>query len=583
MHAKRRLFFVALVVAVLGFGLAGTAMAVTGRGKVARRVTLAGRSVAGMSREDLKKQVAKLDKGLRKESVHVDADQGDGFKLSLEKLGVAVDVDKTVARTLEIGRTGNPIGRVWGALRGWVWDRPAPIELRIDDAKLREAVAEHTPPPKTASKEPSLSLKDGVFVAVGGRAGYGIDPDDVLAALPAAVNGGEPLKITVRRGRVQPQYSLADAEALAREANELDKLSLKVVVGEDTKTISPTMLAGWIDALPTPEALLLGVSGPRAVADLAALFPDVGESVLQTRYGISASGEVVVTPGRNGTACCDAEQTSRIFTAAIRRPPAKPIPLPLKVTEPSITQADIDAFAIKEVVGTFTTRHPCCAPRVTNIHRIADLVRGTVIRPHAQLSINKLIGPRTTAKGFVVDHVIEDGKFAEAVGGGISQFATTMFNAAFFAGLEMPEYQSHSIYISRYPRGREATLNYPHPDLIVSNNTPYGVLVWPTYSGTALTVTLYSTKHAPGTQTGQTEQKRGVCTQVITERTRTYPDGTKKKDTVRATYRPQEGINCDGSGSAVTSTTTPRKTTTTQAQPPPTTQPPPPPTTTSTP
>src|SRR5205085_8249446 len=133
------------------------------------------------------------------------------------------------------------------------------------------------------------------------------------------------------------------------------------------------------------------------------------------------------------------------------------------------------------------------------------------IRPHTRLSINGLIGPRTLAKGFVVDHVIEDGKFAEAVGGGISQFATTLFNASFFAGLDVPEYQSHSIYISRYPYGREATLNFPHPDLIIANNTPYGVLIWPTYTGTTLTVSLYSTKYAPGTQTAQSQAPNGSC------------------------------------------------------------------------
>ncbi len=99
------------------------------------------------------------------------------------------------------------------------------------------------------------------------------------------------------------------------------------------------------------------------------------------------------------------------------------------------------------------------------------------------------------------------------------------------------------------------------------------MLVWPTYTGTTLTVTLYSTKYAPGTQTGQTQAKKGVCTVVSTERTRTYPDGTKKTDRVRATYRPQEGVNCDGSGTPVTTTTRPRASTTTTAPPPPTTAP----------
>ena len=80
---------------------------------------------------------------------------------------------------------------------------------------------------------------------------------------------------------------------------------------------------------------------------------------------------------------------------------------------------------------------------------------------------------------------IENGVLVDTVGGGISQFATTTFNAAFFGGLDLVEYQSHSIYISRYPYGREATLSFPKPDLVIGNNTPYGVLIWPTYTGTS--------------------------------------------------------------------------------------------------
>jgi vancomycin resistance protein YoaR len=577
MQHRRRLLFVALGVAVLAFGLVGTAMALSGRDKVARHVTLVGHNVAGMSRAELTAKVREIDRELRKATVRVDAPRG-GFKLSLDALGGSVDVRKTVEHTLDVGRTGNPLGRMWSGLRAWVQQRPSTIVVAIDEAKLRAAVTEHDPGPKTASKEPSLTRTKGAFVAVNGQAGYGIHPDEVQAALPDAVADGTPIRIKVGRGRVPPKYTLTDAEALARQANALDKLSLKVTAGETTETVSPTMLAGWIDALPTPEALLLGVNGGRAVADLQKLFPDVGTPVKQTRYGVSSSGGVVVTPGIAGTKCCDADQVSTLLTAAIRRPPAKPIVLPLKITEPDITQDDINTFAIKEVIGTFTTPHPCCQPRVQNIHRIADLIRGTVIRPHGRLSINQTIGPRTTAKGFVVDHVIEDGVFSQAVGGGISQFATTLWNAAFFGGLDLISHQSHSIYISRYPYGRDATLNYPQPDLVIGNSSPYGVLVWPTYTGTSLTVTLYSTKYAKAEQTDQTKGSRGVCTEVVTTRVRTYPDGTKKTDKIHATYRPEEGRNCDGSISATTTTAKPRATTTTKPTSPPTTASPSPPT-----
>lgn len=575
MQRRRNLVVVALVVLILAVGVGTASVAAASRSKVARNVTLAGDSVAGLDKGDLTRRVEKLELTLAKAKVKVSAPKG-GFTLTLSQLGATVDVEQTVAQALRVGRTGNPIARALGAVKALFSERAAEIKLSIDEAVLRRAVTDADPGPKELSKEPSLTRKSGVFVAVAGTKGKGIDPDDVAKALPDAVQDDAPFTIKVPRGVVEPQYSLTDAEALARKANKLGELSLKVVADDVTKTISPNMLAGWIDAVATPEALLLGVNGARATTDLAKLFPGVGKPVVETRFGVNADGRPVVTPGSAGTKCCDAAAVEAAFTAAIAKPPVKAIPLPLTVTEPQITAEEAEALGIKERVGSFTTNHPAGQPRVTNIHRIADLVRGTVIRPNSRLSINQLIGPRTTAKGFVVDRVIEDGKFAEAVGGGISQFATTLFNAAFFAGMNMPEYQSHSIYISRYPYGREATLNYPHPDLIISNPTPYGVLVWPTYTNTSITVTLYSTKHAPGTQTGQTKQPKGVCTQVITERTRVYPDGEKKIDKFRATYRPEEGVNCDGSGKPPT-TTTPKSTTT--APKPTTTAPPPPPTT----
>ncbi len=571
MQPRQRLLIVALVVTIVTLGIGTTAVAAVSRSKVARHVTLAGKSIAGLKETELTKRIDELDANLRQSEVKVSAPKG-GFTITLQELGASIDVKKTADAALKVGRKGNPIARAFGAVKAIFSERSAPIEIAIDEAKLRRAVTDHDPGPgKILAKEPSLTRKSGVFVAVAGTNGNGIDPDDVAAALPDAVRSGKPMKISVPRGVVRPQYSLTDAEALARKANKLGELDLKVVADDTTKAIAPNMLASWIDAVATPEALLLGVSGERAAADLNKLFPGVGKPVVETKFSVNGEGKPVFTPGTPGTKCCDPEAVEAAFAAAIEKPPARPIPLPLKVSEPSITAEEAAAFGIKEVVGTFTTKHPCCQPRVTNIHHIADIVRGTVIRPHSRLSINQLVGKRTTANGFVVDHVIEDGKFAEAVGGGISQFATTLFNASFFAGLDVPEYQSHSIYISRYPYGREATLNYPHPDLIISNTTPYGVLIWPAYTGTTLTVTLYSTKYAPGTQTGQTEQPKGVCKQVITERTRTYPDGTKKTDKFRATYRPQEGINCDGSGTAVTTTTRPKSTTTTHA---PTTAPP---------
>ena len=181
-----------------------------------------------------------------------------------------------------------------------------------------------------------------------------------------------------------------------------------------------------------------------------------------------------------------------------------------------------------------------------SIHRFADLMKGKVIEPGATLSLNEAVGQRTEARGFVKAPVIYDSKYDEDVGGGVSQFAATMFNAAFFGGLDIPAYQMHSIAIDRYPYGREATISWTSPDLKIRNNTPYGVLVWPTYTDTSVTVTLYSTPFLKGDQTNQTKEPKGPCTKVTTERTRTaVADGKTSTDTFVGLYQPSEGVKCD--------------------------------------
>jgi vancomycin resistance protein YoaR len=225
---------------------------------------------------------------------------------------------------------------------------------------------------------------------------------------------------------------------------------------------------------------------------------------------------------------------------------ATPLELGLRTVPPRITADMVAALGITTDIGHFTTMHPPNQPRVNNIHRMADLIRGQVILPGQSFSVNDFIGPRTAEKGFVDAPVIgENHSFAHDIGGGVSQFSTTLFNAAFFGGLDIGEYQAHGLYISRYPYGREATLSYPHPDLIIKNTTPYGVLIWPTYTDTAITVTLYSTPWAVGAQTDQTKTPQGACTQVRTQRTRRYvQDGHTAVDYFSAFYYPGEGIPC---------------------------------------
>ena len=100
-----------------------------------------------------------------------------------------------------------------------------------------------------------------------------------------------------------------------------------------------------------------------------------------------------------------------------------------------------------------------------------------MLAPGDTFSMNGIVGERTGENGFTEGFIIADGVFKEDLGGGVSQLATTLFNAMFFAGLKDVEHRPHSFYIDRYPVGREATVVWGALDLRFQNDTPYGVLV----------------------------------------------------------------------------------------------------------
>ncbi len=146
-------------------------------------------------------------------------------------------------------------------------------------------------------------------------------------------------------------------------------------------------------------------------------------------------------------------------------PEATPPPAPAPRPEPP------------EVVSRFTTRFTPGEPRVVNIERAVELLDGTVIPAGGTFSLNEALGERTLERGFVPAPMIWGGTLVDSVGGGISQVATTLYNGAFLAGLQIVEHQPHTIWIERYPRGREATISWGGPELVFRNDWPSPVVI----------------------------------------------------------------------------------------------------------
>jgi len=517
----------------------------THRDQVGRNVTLGGRAIGNLQRASVPGLVADLGRTYAGAQVLVDAD-GGGFEATAPELGLSVVQDRTTADALAVGRTGFLPTRIWSWARSFMTARAAPVTITVDQAAMARIVADRDPR-RTAPTEPSLAVKDNKVTAVAGKPGQGISLPSVLAALQKAGPKGLPLRISVDRDQLPPRFPVDEAQRLADRAEQLSAAGLPVTAGPTTATVPPATLRTWFKAQATDTELRLDLDAGAVPTALADLFPAPVVAPVDAGFTVSG-GKVSITPSKSGTACCGAEAPAIIQTALLNRPTGGPaVALPLKTATPKRDEDAAKKLQIVEPIGSFTTNHAAGEPRVKNIHRIADQIQGAVIDPGATFSVNNFIGPRTAAKGYVSAPTIDEKyNFTDDIGGGISQFATTIFNSAFFSGLDIPSYFMHGIYISRYPYGRESTISFPSPDVRIRNNTPYGVLIWPTYTETSITVTMYSTKFVSGDQTAQTTEPKGVCTAVTTERTRTYVDGRAPvKDKFSGLYSPKEGVLCE--------------------------------------
>ena len=205
---------------------------------------------------------------------------------------------------------------------------------------------------------------------------------------------------------------------------------------------------------------------------------------------ISASG--AVTPSQDGNEIAwdivlrDLDR--RVFGSDPREWDAEYRDVPATFTTEQANNATFN-----EEVGSFTTDGYSDASG-TNIKLVAETVNGAVVSPGQTFSLNGYTGPRGAAQGYVESGIIIDGHAGKAVGGGISQFATTLYNASYFAGMTDVAHTPHSYYISRYPAGREATVYEGAIDLVFKNDTPNPVKIVTDFGGGKITVRMMGVK-----------------------------------------------------------------------------------------
>ncbi|MEO7034587.1 MAG: VanW family protein [Polyangiaceae bacterium] len=492
---------------------------------------------------------------------------GSTFVFEPKSVGFAVNVQAGSARALAVGRSGNFVARFLAFVARHFRPQVLDVELSFDPALLS---AVQNTWEATAIKDPpfagSITLIGATVAPAYPRSGTRLDRARVQAQLLNAIGTGAlDAPLATRTEPPAVERAEVDRVVLLAQAMLTGDLELSSKDGSKHLRVSPSQLAPLLRVQPAAAhgklELSCSVAATQQLLDRerAAL----EQQPQNARFVIDAQDHVSVEPGRSGLVLDDQAVAHALCAAAAS--PDKQGDLPLSPgPEPALSTEAAEHAGVVGLMGTYTTRHACCQPRVQNIHHIADLLDGILVRPGDTFSVNQLIGPRTVKNGFRPAPSIEDGDMVDTVGGGVSQFATTLFNALFYGGYDILERQPHSYWFTRYPMGYDATLSYPHPDIVFKNDTNAGALIKTSYTDTTITVKIYGdnggrrvraevsprqnivsppVEYIPNRSLDADEEKPregGMIGWTVTvKRTLTFPDGKIKEERRKVTYKPR--------------------------------------------
>ncbi|MCC2593516.1 VanW family protein [Tessaracoccus sp. OS52] len=378
-----------------------------------------------------------------------------------------------------------------------VFNGGGPVELRklVDTEVLDKSLQAHADKFMTEGKDATLAYVDGEIARTDSVNATALDAAATSEDVAEAFESRD-LEVEATLTETPPKITteMVD-EAVATVAAPAISGPVTIKAGEGSFEITPAQIAevttlafdengAFSHSFDTDRLLELTQDARAEALDLT--------EAKDASYKMSG-GAIVVVPAVDGQSVAPEAIVAAFEETFLKEGDQRVAEVEVVKQAADFTTEEAQAVVPKEVIGEFTTNYPHADYRNTNLGRAAASVNGTVVLPDEVFSLNDTLGPRTAQNGYTDGYVINGGVLVRESGGGISQAATTLYNAGFFAGLEDVEHKPHSLYFSRYPAGREATIYYGSIDMRFRND-----------SGKPIYLQGYINESAPG--------KRGAIT-----------------------------------------------------------------------
>jgi vancomycin resistance protein YoaR len=472
-------------------------------GRATDGVSLQGQPIAGMGRAEIRALLEQRYGAFVRAPVTISFESRT-WKPSLEQLGVNFDLDRAAEEALAAGHRGGPIERIQELLALWRGGLDIAPHASVDAGRIQAYLtsigAELEQPPRDAA----LSIADGKVLPTAGRPGRQVLADATSIDILRALQTLEPQTVVLRTRTLTPTLTDAGIAKAIDDARAL--LRVPLVMRRDTQ--SWTWQADKIAELLTIKAgggrMTVDVDNDRLARAVEKLAQLVDSGSVEPRVAFRNGKLKITQPGQTGWRLDQLKAAAAISQTL--RLPKREIALPVEELTPQVTTKTLPSLGVVELVGEGKSSYAGSAEyRITNIKAGAQRLNGVLIPPGSEFSFNTQLGEVDQSNGFVEGYAVIGQRTQLEWGGGVCQDSTTVFRAAFWAGLPITERHAHPFYISWYDDysfpddsapGMDATIYTGVSDLKFVNDTSHWLLMEATTDDAAqvLTVRLYGTK-----------------------------------------------------------------------------------------
>jgi vancomycin resistance protein YoaR len=475
----------AVVLVGIGFAFSGSSSSLPAGARVA------GVNVGGLSPSEAQKVLEQRALELRRVPVSFAA---KGRRFAIRPGTLALEVDWAAA-VEAARREGEGFGPVQGFRRIGVRVFGTEVSPAVDvyEPALERELGRIAAAVDDPHRDAAIRLRGLEPRLVKGREGVVLDREAATGLIVQALASFERRPVVLPTRLERPSVRAADLAPVLAQVESALSAPVKLTLGPTAYRIPRWRIAKLL-ALPRNGTRIVRVDGPYADRYFKRLERTVAKPARSADFEVTAAGKIAVVPHQNGRELDVSETSQALLAAALAGTPgARVAAVEIVPKTPSRTTAEAKAMGITGLVGGYTTEYGGVANRIHNVQLVSRLIDQTLIAPGAQFSFNRTTGERTPEKGFLEAPVIINGELQNGLGGGVCQVSTTVFNAAYEAGLPIDSRTNHALYISHYPQGRDATVNYPDIDLRFRNDTKKWLLLRTFVGSASLTVNLYGT------------------------------------------------------------------------------------------